>query len=299
VGVPTAPAPTKGKVERPFHYVETSLLNGRTFATLAQLNEITQQWQASVADVRIHRETKETPLARHAREVPHLIPLPAPPYDTAWVLYRTVNAEGFIAYRQNFYAVPWCSIGRLLPVRITEDQVLVYGPNLEDVAQHVLLPRTLTAQRQVCPSHHPLEDPQQRFALLPERFAELGPVASRFLDELVRHQRQGTYQAQHILALLASYERPDWLAALERASRFGAYSLAAIERILAATARPRSILASLADQERQHLDPRLRDQPVAPRPTATYQHLLHPEVPPDGSPSPTPENLDPPPATDV
>jgi len=290
---------TKGKVEKPFHYVETNLLNGRTFATLAQLNDFTQQWLATEADVRIHRTTKETPLARHAREVPHLIPLPAQPYDTACVLYRTVNAEGFIAYRQNFYSVPWCYIGRLLPVRITEDQVLIYGPNLEEVARHALLPRTLTAQRQVCPSHHPLEDPQQRYAMLQERFAELGPVARRFLDELVHHQRQGKYQAQHILALLASYERQDWLAALERASRFGAYSLAAIERILAATARPRSILASLAEQERQHLDPRLRDQPITPRPTSTYQHLLNPEVPPNGSPSPTPESLDEPPTPDA
>jgi hypothetical protein len=48
-------------------------------------------------------------------------------------------------------------------------------------------------------------------------------------------ERQGKYQAQHVLALLASYERSDWLAALERAVRFGAYSRAAVERILAAT----------------------------------------------------------------
>src|SRR5208337_3334985 len=32
---------TKGKVERPFFYVETSLLNGRSFETLNHLNEIT------------------------------------------------------------------------------------------------------------------------------------------------------------------------------------------------------------------------------------------------------------------
>ena len=32
---------TKGKVERPFAYVETNLLNGRTFRTLAHLNEVT------------------------------------------------------------------------------------------------------------------------------------------------------------------------------------------------------------------------------------------------------------------
>ena len=43
---------TKGKVERHFHYVETSLLNGRTFDTLEHLNETTTWWLAKVADVR-------------------------------------------------------------------------------------------------------------------------------------------------------------------------------------------------------------------------------------------------------
>src|SRR5581483_7270068 len=39
---------TKGKVERPFHYVETNLLNGRTFHTLEHLNEVTVWWLAAV-----------------------------------------------------------------------------------------------------------------------------------------------------------------------------------------------------------------------------------------------------------
>ena len=77
---------TKGKVERPFHYVETNLLNGRTFRTLAHLNEVTAWWLAEVADVRIHAETRQTPLARHAEELPHLIALPAAAYEVAPVV---------------------------------------------------------------------------------------------------------------------------------------------------------------------------------------------------------------------
>jgi hypothetical protein len=124
--------------------------------------------------------------------------------------------------------------------------------------------------------------------VLEERFQQLGPAPRRFLDGLLAKQRQGKYQAQHVLALLAGYERADWLAALERAVRFGAYSLTAVERILAVNAKPKSILASLAEQERQHLEPYLRDDPVAPRPTADYQHLLTPEASSHGPPSPTP-----------
>jgi hypothetical protein len=104
-------------------------------------------------------------------------------------------------------------------------------------------------------------DPRVQQALLRERFIELGPLAGRFLDGLLRDQRYGYQQAFKILALQSSYARVDLLAALERAVRFGAYSLNAIERILAAQAQPRSILETLADRERRHLPDHLRDNP--------------------------------------
>ena len=97
---------TKGKVERFFDYVSKSLLAGRTFDTLDHLNEVTAWWLAHVADVRIHGETKKTPLELHAEEQPHLLALPACAYNVDAVIYRTVNAEGFIAWRGNLYAVP-------------------------------------------------------------------------------------------------------------------------------------------------------------------------------------------------
>src|SRR5260370_5765800 len=127
---------TKGKVERRFHFAEISLLNGRTFHTLDHLNEVTQRWSAEVADVRCHGATEQTPLQRYAEEQPHLIALPAQAYDTACVLYRSVNAEGCIAYRQNFYEVPWRYLGQLLPVRITEHEVLIYSPTVEEISRH-------------------------------------------------------------------------------------------------------------------------------------------------------------------
>jgi transposase len=79
---------TKGKVEREFHYVETSLLNARTFDTLAHLNEVTAWWLQNVADVRTLRDFKETPLQRHAREQAQLLTLPTCDFDTAQVVYR-------------------------------------------------------------------------------------------------------------------------------------------------------------------------------------------------------------------
>jgi transposase len=290
---------TKGKVERPFWYVETNLFNGRTFRSLEHLNETTTWWLAHVADVRIHGETKQRPIDRHAEERPQLIPLPAAPYDLAVVEYRVVNVEGYIIYRQNSYSVPWRYIGQALPVRITETELIVYGPHIEEMARHRLLPREQTGQRVEQKAHRPSADPRQQEALLHERFAELGPLAERFLAGLLAGQRYGKGQAFKVLALLGSYARADLLAALERAVRFGAYSLNAVERILAVQAQPKSVLDTLADQERGRLPPHLRDHPVLPRPTTDYQHLVEPvtdhEPPQPTAPDATAADSDEPP----
>jgi transposase len=270
-------AQTKGKQERLFSYVESSLLNGRTFRTLDHLNDVTTWWLANVADVRIQRETKERPLDRYVRERPHLVPLPAQPYDTALVVYRIANVEGFVAYQQNFYSVPWRWLGQALPLRVTEDELVIYTPRLEEMARHRLFPRSATNQRSEDKAHRPRDDSAQHLTLLRERFAELGGVAGRFLDGLLRDQRCGKAQARKVLTLLATYARRDLLAALDRAVRFGAYSAGAVERILAAQAKPKSVLEALAEeapQETRRLRPDLFDEPVPPRPLSDYRQLL-------------------------
>jgi transposase len=272
---------TKGKVERKFFYVETNLLNGRTFETLGHLNEVTVGWLANVADVRLLRDFRETPRQRHQRELSELLPLPACDFDTALVVYRHVNVEGFVTHRQNGYSVPWSHIGQVLPVRITENEVIIYSTGLDEIARHRLLPDTVTGARQQLKSHHPAADPAERVLLLRQRFSELGPVAVEFLDGLLAKQIQGKLQAQQLLALVAHYQPEDVRAALEHAVRFGAFSLAAIRRILAARARPKPLLDELAELQREALDPRLRQEPIGPRPTSAYQSLLLPKEPCD------------------
>jgi transposase len=284
---------TKGKCERQFRYFETSFLNGRSFRNFEHLNECLAQWLAEVADVRVHRETKRRPIDLHAEELPYLIPLPEKSYDTAEVVYRTVNAEGVVAYRQNFYSVPWRYLGQVLPLRITEEELIVYDSDLAVLARHPLLPRSVTGQHSELPEHRPQQDSKQRETHLRGRFAELGPTASRFLEGLLKSHRMGKDQAQRVLTLLETYRKADLTSALERAARFGAFSLRSVERILAAQAQPKTPLESLGDQQQQHLREILDDRPVPPRPTADYEQLyLYPEEPPDDDPPPETPDAD-------
>jgi transposase/predicted HTH domain antitoxin len=265
---------TKGKVERPFGYVESSLLGGRTFRGLEHLNETAVWWLADVADIRIHSQTKARPIDRHAEERSHLIPLPAQPFDAAEVVYRTVDAEGFVVYRQNFYATPWRLIGQSVAVRVTEDEVVIHDKAFVEAARHRLFPRTAAGQRSPCKDHEPPRDAQRRSEQLAERFAEFGATGTRFLEGLLAGNRSGKNQAERVLSLAAAYPRADVLSALERAVRYGAFSLQAVQRILAARGRPKAPLDSLADDHRSYIDRLLDGTPTPPRPTSDYQALL-------------------------
>lgn len=269
---------TKGKVERPFYFVETNLLAGREFRSLEHLNEVTAWWLAEVADVRVHRQTRRRPVDLHAEELPHLIPLPERPYEIAEVVYRTVDAESFVSYGQNRYSVPWHYIGQLLAVRISDEEVTVYGPRLEVLARHVKFPPTEKHRQSRQSEHLPPRDLARRREALRERFAELGPLCVRFLESLLSAQRCGWDQAQKVLSLLGTYRREDLLSALERAARYGAYSAKSVERILAVQARPKTCWDRLAEEEASHLPELLFDDPTPPRPATEYQHLLLTEL---------------------
>src|SRR3954447_16200842 len=75
----------------------------------------------------------------------------------------------------------------------------------------------------------------------------------------------------------------------ERAVHFGAFSLAAMRRILAATAKPKPFLDELAELYKDALDPSLRAEPIVPRPTSAYQHLLTSGEQPQPTPQRTSE----------
>jgi transposase len=271
---------TKGKVERPFYFLETNLLNARSFSTLEHLNEVTRAWLAEVADQRIHRHTQKRPIELYEQEKPHLLPLPEHPFDTSEVVYRTVMAEGFVAYLQNLYSVPWNYIGALLPVKITETELIVYKPDVDvnPLARHELFPRAVSGKKRTDKKHRPPTSLRHRLELLRKRFAELGDTAGEFFDELVRRRRFGKDEAYRILALTTTYRAEDLRAALERAFRYRAFSLSAIERILAAQAQPKTTLETLSEKAREHIDELLRQTTIEPRSTQEYQNLLDPGV---------------------
>jgi transposase len=103
-------------------------------ASLAQLNQLIAA--ADIADDgRVITGRPVTVAAAFAAEQPHLLPLPAEPFDCARLLSARVDGRARICVRQNYYSVPARYAGRRLAVRLSAATVQALdGPRV--VAAH-------------------------------------------------------------------------------------------------------------------------------------------------------------------
>lgn len=265
---------TKGKVERPFYYIETNLLNGRQFRSLEHLNESARWWLGEVADKRIHGTTKKTPLELHAEELPHLLSLPSLEFDTAQVVYRVVDTDGTIQFANNRYSVPWQLVAELLPVRILQNELVAYNRTLLEIARHVLLIGQ-TGQRRIAAEHLPPRDHEVQMAAIRQRFTELGVVAIEFLDGLLAKTRYSRHHAQKVLTLLNVYSKRDVQAAMQRAVTYRAFGYDSLERILAHQGTPKPSWQQLSESEQEAIARLTDSKPIPPRHSQEYQDLLY------------------------
>lgn len=263
---------TKGKVERPFDYVEKNLLGGRTFRSLEHLNEVARWWLAEVNDKRIHGTTKRTPLELHEQEKPHLIPLPGIRFDTAQVVYRIVDSEGFITYADNRYTVPWRLVGQTLPVRIMDDRLHIYNPSVELVAEHNLLRGRY--EKQIEQAHLPPKDYTQQLIVLREKYAKWGPTGLEYFDGLQKKYRYGRRDSARVLSLLHGYPVPDGQSAMARAIQYHAWGYQSLERILAHFGTPKPNWELLSQAQQDTLQKLTESTCVEARRSEEYQQLI-------------------------
>jgi transposase len=265
----------KAHVERAFWELERSFFNGRRFADFDDLCRQLADWQDHTCDVRPHKKLKRSALDMFSEEKDALVPLPNYPYDTARVVYRVCSIDGFISWNGNRYAVPYEHITDILPVRITQTQVIVYAADLKPIACHELAPKSagqdIGADR-LHPrtrGHRSASDADQVRAA----FQSLGEEASAFFEDLQKlRPRLAAYHGRQVLLLRQRYATHDICRALQHAHMYGALDHKSVARILSAKAAPRT----LAEYVQEEVARRLRDAgatEVSPRDLTEYDAL--------------------------
>ncbi|MEO9187596.1 MAG: IS21 family transposase [Kofleriaceae bacterium] len=264
----------KPHVELSFRSLRISFFNGRDFHDLDDLKAQLARWSTNIDDERPQRrKQRRTPAELHAEELPHLIARPHHAYDTARVVYRVCDLEGFVAWEGNRYSLPVENVTELVPVRITQTEIFVYGQELKLVARHELRRRG-AGELVVAPGHRPRPDRGAGLDQLRVAYRELGDGADDFLAALERAQpRSAAYHARQILCFRERYQTSDVLAAMDHARQYGAFEYRAVERILVARAAPRRLDEYVADTTEKKLAAIVQQSRTEPRDLSAYDAL--------------------------
>lgn len=235
------------KVERPFYYLETNFLNGRRFYDKNDLKEQLRTWLVQVNDVRKHRTTGRQPVEMFGEELPGLLPLPAAHYDTSLIVYRVVNQESCVHYQGYYYYVPGDYLFKSCPLRVTQDQVMVYSHDFKLLISHPLAIKGATGRYIGLPAAH-THAMVLRIPEVKQRLSAMGTIMEKYTEKLVQQKKDATSALNALLALKVHYHTEDILKAVDRATTHGVYDVKTIERFLKTHAQGRDAIKSLFDQ---------------------------------------------------
>jgi transposase len=138
--VPTRPYTPrhKGKVERGVGYAQSNALKGRTFANLDEQNRFLAEWEATVADTRIHGTTRQQVGKLFVElEKPALLPLPAGRFTCFQEGQRIVSRDGHVEVAKAYYSAPPEFVGRSVWVRWDGRVVRLFDDKMRQIGIHV------------------------------------------------------------------------------------------------------------------------------------------------------------------
>jgi len=227
------------KVERPFYYLERSFLNGREFSDREDLKAQLLQWLSDVNDVRIHGTTKKRPIDMYLQEHPYLQLLPVNHFDTSHVAHLVVNQESCVQWKGYQYVVPEKYMYELCPVRITDDHLMVYSPDGEQIATHPLAKQGQKGryvgilQKKVRKIDLSISDVETRLKGFSHEMSE-------YIDQIKRHKPSSWgHHLRRLLALKVNYRVDDIMVAVRRAQQYKVFEAGTIESFLENNSEPR------------------------------------------------------------
>ena len=229
----------KGRVESGVGYVKKNFLAGLEMpSSLSAMNAAARHWVQSIANVRIHAETRKPPVELFPIEKPALRPLPPEGADTSVTRLVRVTNRCRVVLDTNRYSVPSAHASQRLTLKAFSDRLCLYhAHNL--VASH---PRSYER-------HRDFENPDHVRELLDQRrrareakwlqtFYSLSPQAEHYHQQLSARSLNARSHINKIVALADIYGSDKVARAIDDAIASEAFACQYIENILQQRERP-------------------------------------------------------------
>lgn len=221
------------RVERPFWFIETNFLAGRTFSDWDDLNTRARQWCDRV-NATYKKHLRAIPRELFVLERTRLKPLPAWIPPVYRLHERTVDIEGYVSVSTNRYSVPVSWIGRRVEVRESKDKIdiqldarssLSHRRLIEPLGQRVTLEEHRPPRGQGVKRPDPHPEKQAILAAAPDLGDYVSALEKRSRKVIALALRQ-------LLRMVREYPREPLLAAVREAAHYGLYDLDRLERMI-------------------------------------------------------------------
>lgn len=215
----------KGKVEKPFFYLEQHFIKGRSFESWDHFCRELSRFDEEV-NTQIHQTTQEKPIDRFELEKSYLHPLPPGRFVSSREVFRHVSWDSLLSFEGSRFSVPTDYAGKNVWVRTSQGRYLdIYAQDGNLICRHNLSQKKGTTI--LVEEHYAkLRRNQSRTRVMLEKeFLEQFPDQKDFLEKLyVQQKLNPVFHLKPILELAALYPAGTIRKAFEMARQYNTYS---------------------------------------------------------------------------
>lgn len=215
---------SKGKVERPFNYLEEHFIKAKEFISFEDFTKKLTAFQDEVNN-RVHSTTKQTPFSLFEKEKSSFTSLPKERYVDIKEQVRKVTADCLISFGGCRYSVPYHFALREIWLKVSKGYFLeIYSSQNILVAKHRL---SLSKGKTIIDLEHYKNHLVERgnWSRLEQMFLTSFPQSNWFLEKLRTQKRiNPAYHLTRILDIAKYYSKDDCLKAFQEARRYNIYT---------------------------------------------------------------------------
>lgn len=234
--VPTRPRTPrhKGKVERGVDYVQENALKGHEFDSLTAQNEHLIEWEAKVADTRIHGTTrKQVKALFEAAEKPALSALPQQRFPFYHEGQRRVSRDGHVAVKHSFYSVPPEYLGWDVWVRWNSKMLRVFDQQMNLIATHLVQEPGKFSTDHAHIHSRKISSVEKGIEYFLGKTRRIGPSTTRWAEAVVASRGiESCRVLQGLLSLCKKYETATIETACDKAWRSNTLNYRAVKSFL-------------------------------------------------------------------
>ncbi len=264
---------TKGKVEKPFQYLENHFIKGNEFNSIEDMEKELFIFNNKVNN-RIHSITKQEPDIKFKEEEQHLLnKLPSGYFISILNENRKVNWDSLISFRGNRYSVPYIYAGKQVWVRAVKGNTIkIFSDKSILIAEHKIPDRKGSVVQNNEHYDGLRKDIPKSVTLIREEFIKYFSNKLDFLENIIKIKPSSYHRVLNkILELRKYYSDEDISDTIEKCISWNRYSPELITSIL--RCKSKSIEVDKSNYHKKEVNNRIKNEKEIVRDLNYYDSL--------------------------